>query len=187
VDEGLKRRLVGAAVLVSLAVIFLPMLLEEEPVVSTGITKSNIPPRPEGSFSSRVRPLQTREQPVKADSDDRPAAVPGVVGEISRGGSTPPAPKSAAPKIPDKPRVGINTWVVQAGSFSNRDNAQKLVDELQAKKFAAFLEQAEVKGKTVFRVRVGPEIDRKRAEQLLSRLAGELKARNLSGKVASYP
>ena len=31
-DEGLKRRLIGAAVLASLAVIFVPMLFEEPPV-----------------------------------------------------------------------------------------------------------------------------------------------------------
>ena len=30
-DEGLKKRLIGAAVLASLAVIFVPMLFEEPP------------------------------------------------------------------------------------------------------------------------------------------------------------
>ncbi len=57
-NEGLKKRLVGATVLVSLVVIFVPMLLEKEPVLSGSITESNIPPRPNTDFTSRVLPLE---------------------------------------------------------------------------------------------------------------------------------
>ena len=45
-------------------------------------------------------------------------------------------------------------------------------------------EPATVAGKTVYRVQVGPEADRRRAEQLLPRIS---KAAGLTGTVMSYP
>jgi len=42
-DDGLKRRLIGATVLVSLVVIFVPMLLQREPVARAGDTRQQYP------------------------------------------------------------------------------------------------------------------------------------------------
>lgn len=46
----LKQRLVGAVVLVALAVIFIPMLLPGEGDLTGGIAGSNIPPEPDYRF-----------------------------------------------------------------------------------------------------------------------------------------
>jgi DedD protein len=54
VDETLKRRLIGAAVVVSLAVIFVPMLVEEAPVPDPRIEGSNVPPREDLTFKSSL-------------------------------------------------------------------------------------------------------------------------------------
>ena len=70
-DEALKKRLIGATVLVSLVVIFVPMLLEHEPIVSTQIEKTNIPERPKNIFSSSVLPLESEKL---TSSRDRKAA-----------------------------------------------------------------------------------------------------------------
>lgn len=69
-DRGLKERLVGAAVLVALAVIFIPMLLDDTPSPYEPITETNIPPRPaeEDQFSSRIIPM-----------DPEPAMEPEVI------------------------------------------------------------------------------------------------------------
>jgi len=61
VDEGLKKRLIGATVLVSLVVIFVPMLLEKDSVVSTDMEENIIPEKPDTDFSSRVMPLETED------------------------------------------------------------------------------------------------------------------------------
>ena len=53
-DDRLKRRLIGAAVLASLAVIFVPMLVEEEPVPVPGSGPGGIPPREDLTFRSQV-------------------------------------------------------------------------------------------------------------------------------------
>ena len=191
-DEGLKKRLVGAAVLVSLIVIFVPMLLEHEPAIESDISKTNIPPRPESDFSSRVLPMESEnladpsEQvtPLLQETEQKqpPMAADTQLSVQTEKGEAAPSKKPAV-----KPRVGLSAWVIQVGSFSNRANAKKLSKQLQDKGFSAFLEQTEIKGKTLFRVKVGPEINRKLAEKMLLRVNKELKSDKLQGKLISYP
>ncbi|OOZ36610.1 SPOR domain-containing protein [Solemya velesiana gill symbiont] len=195
-DEGLKKRLIGATVLVSLVVIFVPMLLDKEPVIDTGIHRSNVPPKPDNGFSSRVVPLQS-EDLSKPPADLIPIEREEVA--ATEQSTEAPGTKDAAPSVSNEPaseekpvqkpqqRVGLSAWVLQVGSFSNRDNAEKLVKELKGKNFAAFLEQVELKGRTLFRVRVGPEIDRKRAEQMLKQLNQVLKEKKIKATLKSYP
>lgn len=197
-DEGLKRRLVGATVLVSLVVIFVPMLLEDEPVIETGIYKTNIPPRPEQSFSSDVLPADDQEL-ATPPVGHRPRIVPLTpppapqVTQKDAGSKAEPAaqeqvsePAEATP-APVQPREGLSAWVVQVGSFSKRENAEKLVQQIREMKYAAFMEQASVNQQTVFRVKVGPEIDHQLAEQMLSKLNKDLQSLNLKGTLKSYP
>lgn len=187
-DEGLKKRLIGATVLVSLVVIFVPMLLEKGPVVSTTIDETNIPPPPEGDFASQVLPLEEGQAPAEAEAPSAPETAP--LGTIEREAPAmeTPAPETAeATSSTTDLRVGLTAWVVQLGSFSSRENAERVAKDLQAKKFPAFVEPTEINGKQLFRVLVGPEIDRKRAEQMLSKLEPEMKQWKLEGKLRSYP
>ena len=57
-EEGLKQRLVGAAVLVLLAVVFVPVLLESDPDESEVGFDLGTPPSAESGFSSRIIPLE---------------------------------------------------------------------------------------------------------------------------------
>lgn len=59
-ERGLKERLVGAAVLVVLAVVFIPMLLDDSSTEHGPPSGSNIPERPTGEdgFSSRIIPVE---------------------------------------------------------------------------------------------------------------------------------
>lgn len=201
-DETLKKRLVGATVLVSLVVIFVPMLLDDEPMVESGISTTNIPPKPERDFSSRVIPAEGERLSVPPISH-RPEIVPlkpppaPVVTEKTEPSVVTEKPEPATQSAPTKPaetqppvvepREGLTAWVIQVGSFSNRENAEKLVEKIREMKYAAFMEQADVEGKTHFRVKVGPEVDRKLADKMLVDLNKDLKPLNLKGTVKSYP
>jgi DedD protein len=59
---------------------------------------------------------------------------------------------------------------VQLGSFANADNAERLARELRGRGYKAYVSPSESKGPKRMRVRVGPEQDRARAEQLAKRL-----------------
>ncbi len=177
-DERLKRRLVGAVVLVSLAVIFLPMLLEERQGREVRIEASNIPVKPpvDEEYQSKILPLPDDEPLIPplslSDLDTPTSAPPGTLAAVSDREPTP------------EPRVGLSAWVVQVASLSSRENAKRLVENLKKRGHAAFLEQVYVRGRDLFRIRVGPEIDRKRAERVAQEIHKQL---NLKGQVIRYP
>jgi len=82
-EEGAKRRLVGAAVMVLLLVIFLPMLLEEETQSPVPERDLSVPPRPkfdqgyEASIADGTEEPVASEIPEYSDTDSRdPAALP---------------------------------------------------------------------------------------------------------------
>ena len=223
-DERLKRRLVGTAVLVSLIVIFVPMLLEDRPEERAGVDPESLLAPDEGSEaigSPRILPLEgerlseppapapaptviesepTRKtEPVSAPEEPRAAPPVAViptesplptspadsspVKPVAKVGLPTPAPAPSKPDIPDK-APSPQAWVVQVGSFSSEQNAANLVDELLAARFPAFREQARVGGKTVHRVRVGPEVDRKQAEAMAAGIGKRFK---LKCEVVRYP
>jgi DedD protein len=72
---------------------------------------------------------------------------------------------------------------VQLGSFASRPNAEKLAAELRARGYSAFVSEYRGSGRVLFRVRVGPEQDRARAEAVASRLARE----GRKGSVTPHP
>lgn len=61
-------------------------------------------------------------------------------------------------------------WVVQAGSFSQEENATDLRDELIEQGFDAFVESTDAEGQTLYRVRIGPQSSRSQGENTLARL-----------------
>lgn len=64
-------------------------------------------------------------------------------------------------------------YSVQVGSFSNGDNARKLVRKLSDEGYLAYLEEAISEGKTIFRVRAGKLNTRQEAEALEGKLSQE--------------
>lgn len=183
-EDQMKRRLVGAVVLVSLAVIFLPMLVDESVSVTEEIRETNIPPKPSEleTFQSNVMTLPD-DEPLIPAVDDAPYAEPEAApAEVEVVESTPePDPEPAA--LPEV-RTGLSAWVVQVASLSSNERAKTLVDDLRKKGFSAFVEQVSVNGKDLFRVRVGPEIDRKRAEVMAAEIDKTFK---LTSQIRRYP
>jgi DedD protein len=137
-----------------------------KPPPAPAVTEKNAPPAPAGNLEQ----AQTPSPAVESPAVEPPVTEPPV-----------------AEKPAVEPRVGLTAWVIQVGSFSSRENAEKLVQQIREMKYAAFMEQADVDGKTVYRVKVGPEVDRKLADKMLVSLNNELKSLNLKGAVISYP
>ena len=195
-QQRLKERLVGAAVLVIIAVIFIPMILTG-PVDSGSITKTNIPERPDDKFSSKLIPLSdTLEpiQPVQIDSiqSEESVAAKTTVSEEQKQTEAEPS-KDTISKTDDAVKkdktvvdkqVGLSAWVVQLGSFSSKVNADKLNLQLRKEGFPAFVEPVKQKGETAYRVRVGPELLRSDADALLKKIKTKM---NLEGIVLRYP
>lgn len=68
--------------------------------------------------------------------------------------------KAAQVTSPSDPLV---RWVVQLGSFSSPGNADTLVERVRAEGLSAYKESISSSGSTVYRVRVGPFLEREEA------------------------
>lgn len=170
-SDKLQQRLWGAAVLIALAVIFLPLLLDGS-----------------GSESQFRRVERLREEPPRiiggrdaADTADTPAADTAV----SAGATVAPVPEMRA--VEPRQRLDVTSarltaWVVQAGSFRDEQNALAVRDRLRRAGFPSFVSSSV--DSTYFRVQVGPMIDKQRAGQIREQVVSLLGREAL---VVAYP
>jgi DedD protein len=198
VDEASKRRLVGAAVLALIAVMVLPRVITLPPPVEE-IAHPDLPTVPASNHQGRVRPLVNPEPLIQPSQPGGSQAanmlpLPDPVAEPTSPGEDPAHPERTpvAATLPTPaesagPRTGVSGWVVQVGSFSSKENADRLVAELQGRGAPGFAELSDVQGKKIYRVLLGPEVDKAGAERLRQRLDPWIKERKLNGQVRSYP
>ena len=190
-DRALKERVIGAAVLVIFAVLVVPVFLDGPPDETEIVSESVTLP----GQNSQDRKQQTivldreRSQPVPATR--APTPKPPTTAETARKASvaesgTPAEETVAAPApLPAPPADSSPTgmWAVQLGSFSNKENAERLAADLRDQGFAAFLSQLPTDGGQLQRVRVGPQKDRDSAEAV----AGQLAKAGHEGRVVPHP
>lgn len=179
-NEHLKQRLVGAIILVALAVIFVPMLLDGKGDSTMPAFGSNVPPRPEHTFAPLEIPLEAPpEVPVEA------GAVVQSPAEAAQGKEVPPAAAPAPEASQAAPEDGQPVaWAVQLGSFSKAGNAFALRDKLRAKGFPAYVEKVPGERGVNYRVRVGPELKQQDALALKEKLAAKA---GVTGLVVRHP
>lgn len=204
-NPALKQRLVGGVVLVALAVIFLPMLLPGNGNSTMPIFGSNVPATPDTTFEPIEIPLQLppaapasevvvvdQPQPGEVASNEKlqpPTLVAPVtaapVATLPAGGaavpppaSAPPAPTKPAPTAPaTKPLA--EAWAVQLGSFSSSVNAIALQEKARKAGFHSYVEKVKSGQTTSYRVRIGPESSRERAEGALEKVHAKLGIKGL--------
>lgn len=197
-EPGLKQRLVGAAVLVILAVIFIPMLLNTSVEEKQVMGRNNIPPQPADmpappaeDFSSRIVPLEhPPEQAATAEpAETTTKPAPAVEGAPSASGAAPvPVPAPHEPVVENKDHVasvGVTAWVVQLGSFSSEEKAEMLNQKLRKAGFKAFVEPLKQNNGVLYRVRIGPELKRSDADAINDRLKKDMQIEE--GIVVHYP
>lgn len=67
--------------------------------------------------------------------------------------------------------TATNRWYLNAGSFTQKNNAQTLQDTLKQQGFAATIKEVASDKGTVFKVRVGPMLDKAKAQAVKAKLA----------------
>lgn len=195
-EQKLKERLVGAAVLVAIAVIFIPIILNDSQETES-ISGSNIPEKPETNFNSRIIPVIENDEKAllntiesrkvgseeNQNKNDQDIVAEKIVSDNDKIADDISAKKEAV-EDEVKVDVGLSAWIVQLGSFTDEDNAQSLNEKLRKAGYPAFVEPLKKNGKISYRVRVGPEIKRSEADLLLKNLKDKM---NLDGIVVTYP
>jgi DedD protein len=209
-DQKLKQRLTGAIVLVALAVIFVPIILEGPDDEWTPRSHS-IPEQPQMDYRASME----LELPGPQTTDEEPAEsviteAPGLREEIAQPYEPPAAEEKPAP-VPEKPAKPVATapkpsrvatapppppktekitepalkgWFVQVGSFGQEINASGLRERLKSAGYDTRMQRVAIGKGYAYRVLVGPSSSRAAAEKL----AASLKTgQQLSGMVIEYP
>jgi DedD protein len=191
-DQMLKQRLIGAIVIIALAVIFIPMILEG-PDDELSPRTQDMPPPPTIDYQTEVElavpeeasePAEsladtTTEQEVSA-MPEPPVSQPEAVSVETEAPAKPAEPavaKPTSPAIPSRATTSISQgdWILQVGSFSQQANALSLRDRLKKSGYQASVKDVKSTGGTIHRVLVGPVSDRPAAEKLRNKLASEQK------------
>jgi cell division septation protein DedD len=166
-EPALKQRLVGAGVLVALAVIFLPMLVQG-PAPDSGASSIplSVPDAPKGDFDTQELPL--------VEPGTAPAG--GALGMQAPDGATAqPLPGDNGDMYPAASAAG--DYAVEFGDFPSLQLADAAVASLRASHLPGYREAATgVNGQAVQRVRIGPFATRPDAE------AARLRASQAGGR-----
>ncbi|WP_339465522.1 MULTISPECIES: SPOR domain-containing protein [unclassified Pseudomonas] len=206
-DKAYKQRMVGALVLVALAVIFLPMLFSRQDEQRQVTVDAPAAPQAPAVTPVQLEPVAVPEpqdlpqEPVPSDEEVAEQSAPSAPISPAPVASAPvtkptpapvakpiPAPSqpiAAAPTKPDttQSRVDANglsvSWSVQLASLSSRANAESLQKTLRSQGYNAYIRSADGKN----RVFVGPLIERAEADRLRDLLSRQ---QNLKGFVVRF-
>ncbi|WP_160015292.1 SPOR domain-containing protein [Pseudomonas sp. 8BK] len=177
-DKGLKQRMVGALVLLALAVIFLPMLLSrEDESQRVQVDAPAMPVAPEIP-DVELQPVAVPEPQLLPDEPIGSEVAQGLEPKEPAVNEQPAAPTTpaAAPEPVAKPpqpapsKLDANSlpisWSVQLASLSSSDGAQKLQKTLRSQGYNAYIRTVD----GMNRVFVGPLIERAEADRLRDQL-----------------
>ncbi len=197
-DQGTKQRVVGTVVLLALALIFLPVILDGDgnyqPIIG-----SRIPAAPE----VQIMPTPVPQRPViEADRFESPSPEPVPPAEeapgensasvsVTDGLESEPEPVAEPESVPDTTSVTVSLderslpegWSVRLGLFSNRENASNLRQRLLDAGYRAYSREYSGADGVMTGVFVGPQIDRAEANRLKNRLQEEYQ---LAGLVVRF-
>jgi rare lipoprotein A len=118
-------------------------------------------PQPPVQVAALEAPTGAASAPARADQRPRPTGSGGVAAINAT-----PSPGT----VENVPVESSEIWV-QAGAFENRDNAKRLSDQLRGIGTSS-VKEAQVAGRTFYRVRIGPMTEVAAADHVLEQLIG---------------
>ncbi len=192
-DQAHKQRLVGGIVLLSLAIILIPTILDFSQDDLTPVQREEMPEAPD-AMKMEVLPLEIWSERIdpEVDGDSRivempsvekvrsEAAVPAVVKPEKKKAPTPVVSK-VEPKPAAKAVVttGASAWVVQVASFSDEAKAFKLRDRLRTAGITSFIERGRNNSGLIYRVKAGPVIRKSEADSLKKQVDKQTRLKSL--------
>ena len=192
IEPLLKQRLIGGIVILALAVIFVPMILDGSGSRLMSHTEIKIPPKPHLKPYLDIRnapPITLKRSPDTPDADFKVVDEKNIkVVEVENVTQTPvvtqPFKQHRKTSRPKEKSISSPTWVVQVGSFNEWGKAVAERDRLRKEKIAAvFVEKHRENGKRFYRVRLGPMLKQSDAVSIQEKLKKRL---NLAATVMRY-
>jgi len=164
-DRKLRKRLTGAIVLAAFLVILIPEWLDGAGHNSRYGNDVSIPEKPE------FKPI--------SDYMDAASTTANTVTSTSV-----PHQQHSVNTFIKPEESSIHAWALQLGSFAQEKNAEAMRDDLRAKGYAGYVDVLKKPGRIIYRVRIGPELDKQQVEKLKAEI---LKKEQLEGMVVQHP
>ena len=194
---ALKNRLVGTVILVAVAVIIIPDMLDGKKS-SNGDMFVNVPAAPakkpivnpepfpdERVVASAQRPVEiVNEKPV--DEPGSPVeSVPETSSDSTAQVNNSPNDDLARQTVVEAPEESEqnNSWVIQLGSFRHQKNVKQLLDKLESAGYRAFSRPIETSSGPLTKVFVGPNLNKRELDGAISHLQ---ELTGLRGKVTRF-
>ena len=168
----IKQRLVGFVVLVAIAVIFWPIVfVTPENVDDFELPVFEMPPKPVVAVSERREPVLNKvDQSVLPKVQEREAPIIQPIDIAS------PAPDLALVDADEEPERQLSaleradfddqglpvSWELQVATFSTAERAEEIALELRNKGHKAYVSAVTIDGTKLFRVRIGPKMQKQR-------------------------
>jgi len=162
-EAPLQQRIVGAVVLVTLGVIFIPALLDGS-----------------GYKSRQVQDIKIKDKPAFPPlAQKKLKPIPTPLEKIKK---TQTQTREADPKQPAK--KPIKSFALQVGTFATAENAEKMRSDLKKANYTAYVHKVKLKGKTSYKVRIGPELE----YSVLEKIKKDVKKhQKIDGYIVNHP
>jgi DedD protein len=129
--------------------------------------QETVPPEeePDSSDEEGLSPEPVHQEKKATEKAEKPLKKAEIVKPEHESSKDANKTGEAVKKHGDK----LSRWSLQAGSFSKRENAQAMVDKLRKQGFPASI----VAKGNLYRIKIGPELDKAKAAQMKSKLAAQ--------------
>lgn len=175
-DRGLIQRMVGALVLIALAVIFVPMLFNREDDARRVEVDAPAMPQTPAMPDVEVQPVEVPEPAAEPFPEEFEIIEEGAETQVQAPAEPITAPPAVAEPAPTPPAAETQpkseqrldaanlpvSWSVQLASLSNRESAEALTAKLRSQGYNAYVRTFE----GMNRVFVGPLVERAEANRL---------------------
>ena len=195
-QDHLKERITGAAILVIVVVLLVPELFRGPPGTNSNAVSGTVAGPPVRSYTIDLRDTATAQPPaasapqstVTAPAADAPAqAAPNTHADgTNKPSATAVAPAARVANVAQMPAAAAaaastaraapsphaatvkSRWTVQVGSFARRDYAERMAKQVTAKGFVVEVAGPDDRG--LYRVRSVPQPDRSAAAALKQKM-----------------
>jgi|GEM_PF-4946828 len=160
--DAMKYRLIGIAVIIAVAAIVIPIILDENGFHPLPQRRVLIPKEPsEANITKLQNTIKSRRKALES------------VEEIDR---TNFSPQARTPKTVRRSRPTPQAFAIQVASLTNMKRAQALAKMLRDKGFAAYVQETTgPNGQRVSRLLVGPETNEQSAKRLVKTIEEKTK------------
>ncbi len=190
-ETTLKQRLIGAAVIIALAVIFVPMILDGSGRQESVALNMEVPPEPTFTFDSnlpdpkeldKLPPIANKNNQSEKSNDN---VEPKTISEPEIENKTVEEEKKTEVVSVKQEKVveatenhiqtnpALSAWAIQVAAFGEKGKALALQEKLLASNLSVFTERSGSGDKSVYRVKVGPELKRENADKLRDKIEKE--------------